>query len=249
VALLLRYKSDYINGVNTSNSCVKVHSSCALSCLISWYVGWDYSQCLLAREIHLTAMCSAVCLTVWLPFFQQGRWWFPRIWLQFVQKAVRREDCFLVQIYSRGENLSIILIVNESCSSEICRLHTNLDFLDCCPIDNLQLFILILTINYCHFLFKFVNFNLLNSAGLLRCQIIAYFYALATPQVQQVITVVDRVGGTEKLIQQSDMDGLPALKLNVSLDTPIIIMPRNSQSEVRLKTCVLHIHFSLYWAT
>ncbi|PTQ34792.1 hypothetical protein MARPO_0076s0036 [Marchantia polymorpha] len=61
-------------------------------------------------------------------------------------------------------------------------------------------------------------------------EITAYFYALATPQVQQVITVVDKVGGIEKLIQQSDIEGGPALKLNVSLDTPIIIMPRNSES-------------------
>ncbi|KAL2613699.1 hypothetical protein R1flu_025391 [Riccia fluitans] len=61
-------------------------------------------------------------------------------------------------------------------------------------------------------------------------EIQAYFYALATPQVQQVITVVDKVGGIEKLIQQSDIEGGPAIKLNLSFDTPIIIMPRNSGS-------------------
>ncbi|KAL3679175.1 hypothetical protein R1sor_022131 [Riccia sorocarpa] len=61
-------------------------------------------------------------------------------------------------------------------------------------------------------------------------EIQAYFFALATPHVQQVITVVDKVGGIEKLIQQSDIEGGPAIKLDLSFDTPIIIMPRNSES-------------------
>lgn len=72
-------------------------------------------------------------------------------------------------------------------------------------------------------------------------QITAYFYALATPQVQQVITVVDKVGGIEKLIQQSDIEGGPAIKLNLSLDTPIIIMPRNSESREWVVTSVSFI--------
>ncbi|KAJ7520826.1 hypothetical protein O6H91_19G024000 [Diphasiastrum complanatum] len=62
-------------------------------------------------------------------------------------------------------------------------------------------------------------------------EVIAYFGALATPQVQEVITVVDNVGGIERMIPQADMDGAPAIKLNVSLDTPIIIVPRKSSSK------------------
>lgn len=62
-------------------------------------------------------------------------------------------------------------------------------------------------------------------------QITAYFVGLASPQATQVVTVVDKVGGTEKLIQQSDMEGSPAVKLDFSLDTPIIIMPRCSTSQ------------------
>lgn len=62
-------------------------------------------------------------------------------------------------------------------------------------------------------------------------QITAYFVALATPQTTQVVTVVDKVGGTEKLIQESDVEGSSAVKLDFSLDTPIIIMPRSSDSQ------------------
>eukprot|EP01018_Ginkgo_biloba_P025446 Gb_15429 [translate_table: standard] len=62
-------------------------------------------------------------------------------------------------------------------------------------------------------------------------EITAYFTGLATPQAQQAIQVVDKVGGIEWLIQQSEIDGAPAIKLDVSLDTPIIIMPRNSMSK------------------
>lgn len=62
-------------------------------------------------------------------------------------------------------------------------------------------------------------------------QITSYFVALATPQTTQVVTVVDNVGGTQKLIQQSDVEGSTAVKLDLSLDTPIIIMPRCSNSQ------------------
>jgi hypothetical protein len=62
-------------------------------------------------------------------------------------------------------------------------------------------------------------------------QITAYFVALATPQTTQVVSVVDKVGGTEKLMQQSDIGGSTAVKLDFSLDTPIIIMPRCSDSQ------------------
>ncbi|CAM6102066.1 unnamed protein product [Calypogeia fissa] len=80
-------------------------------------------------------------------------------------------------------------------------------------------------------------------------EITAYFYALATPQVQQVIMVVDKVGGIEKLVQQSDMEGAPAVKLNVSLDTPIIIMPRNSQSQefMQLDLGHLEVFNAFHW--
>jgi vacuolar protein sorting-associated protein 13A/C len=61
-------------------------------------------------------------------------------------------------------------------------------------------------------------------------EITTYFVALATPEAPHVVTVVDRVGGIEKLIQQADIRGASPVKLDFSLDTPIIIVPRCSNS-------------------
>lgn len=54
---------------------------------------------------------------------------------------------------------------------------------------------------------------------------------LATPHSEEVIKLVDKVGGFEWLINKYEMDGATALKLDLSLDTPIIIVPRNSLSK------------------
>ncbi|MCO5593425.1 hypothetical protein L7F22_047439 [Adiantum nelumboides] len=62
-------------------------------------------------------------------------------------------------------------------------------------------------------------------------EVIAYFTALSAPHTQHFTRVVDKVGGIEKLVPQSDIDGLPALKLNVYLETPIIIVPGDSASK------------------
>ncbi|KAJ0034329.1 hypothetical protein Pint_24264 [Pistacia integerrima] len=62
-------------------------------------------------------------------------------------------------------------------------------------------------------------------------EISAYFMELATPHSEEVIKLVDKVGGFEWLIQKYEMDGATALKLDLSLDTPIIIVPRNSLSK------------------
>ncbi|XP_024384462.1 uncharacterized protein [Physcomitrium patens] len=80
-------------------------------------------------------------------------------------------------------------------------------------------------------------------------EITAYFVALATPQTTQVVTVVDKVGGTEKLIQESDVEGSSAVKLDFSLDTPIIIMPRSSDSQefMQLDLGHLEVHNSFEW--
>jgi vacuolar protein sorting-associated protein 13A/C len=58
-----------------------------------------------------------------------------------------------------------------------------------------------------------------------------YFSALSAPHAQHLTRVVDKVGGMEKFVPQSDIEGLPALKLNVSLDNPIIKMPKSSSSK------------------
>lgn len=62
-------------------------------------------------------------------------------------------------------------------------------------------------------------------------QITAYFMELATPHTEEAIKLVDKVGGIEWLIQKYEIDGSSAIKLDLSLDTPLIIVPRNSRSE------------------
>ncbi|WOH07393.1 hypothetical protein DCAR_0726823 [Daucus carota subsp. sativus] len=62
-------------------------------------------------------------------------------------------------------------------------------------------------------------------------EISAYFMGLATPHTEEVVKYVDKVGGFEWLIEKNEIDGGSALKLDLSLDTPIIIVPRNSMSK------------------
>ncbi|TQE02763.1 hypothetical protein C1H46_011592 [Malus baccata] len=62
-------------------------------------------------------------------------------------------------------------------------------------------------------------------------EITEYFMELATPHTEEAIKLVDKVGGFEWLIQKYEIDGATALKLDLSLDTPIIIVPRNSTSK------------------
>lgn len=54
---------------------------------------------------------------------------------------------------------------------------------------------------------------------------------LASPHTEEAIKLVDKVGGFEWLIQKYEIDGATALKLDLALDTPIIIVPRNSMSK------------------
>lgn len=53
---------------------------------------------------------------------------------------------------------------------------------------------------------------------------------LATPHTEEAVKLVDKVGDFEWLIQKYEIDGAAALKLDLSLDTPIIIVPKNSNS-------------------
>ncbi|KAK1380403.1 Calcium-dependent lipid-binding family protein [Heracleum sosnowskyi] len=62
-------------------------------------------------------------------------------------------------------------------------------------------------------------------------EITAYFMGLATPHTEEVVKYVDKVGGFEWLIDKNEIDGASALKLDLSLDAPIIIVPRNSMSK------------------
>lgn len=71
---------------------------------------------------------------------------------------------------------------------------------------------------------------MINFVGLY-LQITGYFMGLATPHTEEVIKLVDKVGGFEWLIQKYEMDGATALKLDLALDTPIIIVPGDSNSK------------------
>lgn len=59
-------------------------------------------------------------------------------------------------------------------------------------------------------------------------QITAYLMELAPPRPEEAIKLVDKVAGIEWLIQKYEVDGAAAIKLNLLLDNPIILVPRNS---------------------
>lgn len=54
---------------------------------------------------------------------------------------------------------------------------------------------------------------------------------LASPHTEEAVKLVDKVGDFEWLIQKYEIDGATAVKLDLSLDTPIIIIPKNSNSK------------------
>ncbi|PON64877.1 Phosphatidylinositol-4, 5-bisphosphate phosphodiesterase gamma [Parasponia andersonii] len=80
-------------------------------------------------------------------------------------------------------------------------------------------------------------------------EITVYFMELATPRTEEAIKLVDKVGGFEWFIQKYEIDGATALKLDLSLDTPIIIVPRNSTSKdfIQLDLGQLQVSNSFRW--
>ena len=76
-----------------------------------------------------------------------------------------------------------------------------------------------------------LSFFVIEFFGNMLLQVTAYFMGLATPHTEEVIKLVDKVGGLEWLIKKYEIDGSSAIKLDLSLDTPIIIIPRNSMSK------------------
>ncbi|CAI0626123.1 unnamed protein product [Linum tenue] len=80
-------------------------------------------------------------------------------------------------------------------------------------------------------------------------EITAYFAQLATPRTEEAIKLEDKVGGFEWLIQKYEIDGATALKLDLSLDTPIIIVPRNTTSKdfIELDLGQLKVSNELSW--
>ncbi|XWS14258.1 hypothetical protein CRYUN_Cryun36dG0107400 [Craigia yunnanensis] len=80
-------------------------------------------------------------------------------------------------------------------------------------------------------------------------EITVYFMELATPHTEEVIKLVDKVGDFEWLIQKTEIDGAAALKLDLTLDTPIIIVPRNSMSKdfIQLDVGMLKVTNEISW--
>ncbi|MQL90982.1 hypothetical protein Taro_023594, partial [Colocasia esculenta] len=80
-------------------------------------------------------------------------------------------------------------------------------------------------------------------------EITSYFMELATPHTEEAVRFVDKVGDFEWLIQKYEIDGASAIKLDMSLDTPIIIVPRDSSSKdfLQLDLGQLHLCNSFSW--
>lgn len=62
-------------------------------------------------------------------------------------------------------------------------------------------------------------------------QVTVYFTELASEKDGEAVKLVDRVGDIEWLINKYEIDGSASVKLDISLDTPIIIIPRTSISK------------------
>ncbi|KAL5230936.1 hypothetical protein ABZP36_029712 [Zizania latifolia] len=72
-------------------------------------------------------------------------------------------------------------------------------------------------------------------------EIISYFMGLVPRSSDGVVKLKDNVTNSEKWVSKTDMEGSPALKLNVSFMRPIIIMPRETNSSDFLELDVLYI--------
>lgn len=60
-------------------------------------------------------------------------------------------------------------------------------------------------------------------------QLSTYFMALSSASSQQSLVRV-AVGGIESFIQQSEITGSTGIRFDISMDAPVIVMPRNSTS-------------------
>lgn len=61
-------------------------------------------------------------------------------------------------------------------------------------------------------------------------QIISYFMGLVPKSSDSVVKLKDNTTNSEKWVSKTDMEGSPALKLDVSFSRPIIVMPRETDS-------------------
>lgn len=72
-------------------------------------------------------------------------------------------------------------------------------------------------------------------------EVVSYFLGLVPSSSMDIVKVKDRSTNTEKSFTKSEIEGSPAMKLDLSLNKPIIIMPRRTDSLNFLKLDVVHI--------
>ncbi|KAJ0970742.1 hypothetical protein J5N97_018701 [Dioscorea zingiberensis] len=72
-------------------------------------------------------------------------------------------------------------------------------------------------------------------------EVVSYFMGLAPSNVESLIKLKDHISNSEKWVTESEIEGSPAVKLDLSLTNPIILMPRRTDSSDYLELDVLHI--------
>ncbi|KAG9452487.1 hypothetical protein H6P81_005391 [Aristolochia fimbriata] len=72
-------------------------------------------------------------------------------------------------------------------------------------------------------------------------EVISYFMGLASGNSKSRVKLKDHVNNSEKWFTTAEIDGSPALKLDLSLKKPIIVMPRRTDSLDYLELDVVHI--------
>ncbi|KAA8522113.1 hypothetical protein F0562_012573 [Nyssa sinensis] len=72
-------------------------------------------------------------------------------------------------------------------------------------------------------------------------EVVGYFTGLVPNNSREFVKIKDQVTNSEKWFTASEIEGSPALKLDLSLSKPIILMPRRTDSLDYLKLDVVHI--------
>ncbi|XP_047340944.1 uncharacterized protein LOC124944671 [Impatiens glandulifera] len=72
-------------------------------------------------------------------------------------------------------------------------------------------------------------------------EVVGYFMGLVPNNSRDVVRLRDQATNSEKWFTTSEIEGSPAMKLDLSLRKPIILMPRSTDSHEYLKLDVVHI--------
>ncbi|KAG0604101.1 hypothetical protein M758_10G145000 [Ceratodon purpureus] len=73
-------------------------------------------------------------------------------------------------------------------------------------------------------------------------ELTAYFMGLVPQSSGYMMKLKDRASDYEKLFSQSEIQGQPSIKLDISLSKPVIIMPRGTHSKDFMELDILHIN-------